>query len=465
MTNLRSSLQTGLQQSLVMTPKLQQAIKLLQLSSVEVAAEIAPYLLENPLLEMDDGLLEGPKAPASEAPHDLDISDQDFWDPSSDLSCIDLPRADADHDLLLERGEEESLRSYISRHIGLLFSHPADIMIALRLLDGLDASGYLVDNVAEIAQQLGTQIEEVESVLQVLQTLEPAGLFARTLAECLSLQLRDRNRLDPQMETLIDHLEDLGGQHYDKLMSWCQVTRDELKAMVTEIKSLNPRPGTRFLSERAETMIPDVLVKKDAAGLWQVHLNPVAFPKITFQQSVYEDLKDRLHRKEDKAYLTQSRSNADWLLRALQQRAESIFKVASEIVRQQAAFFNHGIVYLKPMVLRDVAEKTGLHESTISRVTTQKFMVTPRGTFEMKYFFGQGIANAIGTTYSAKYIKERIAHHIRQETPQTVLSDDALVEILKQEGIDAARRTVAKYREAMNIPSSAQRRRGLRAAL
>lgn len=465
MTNLRSSLQTGLQQSLVMTPKLQQAIKLLQLSSVEVAAEIAPYLLENPLLEMDDGLLEGPKAPASEAPHDLDISDQDFWDPSSDLSCIDLPRADADHDLLLERGEEESLRSYISRHIGLLFSHPADIMIALRLLDGLDASGYLVDNVAEIAQQLGTQIEEVESVLQVLQTLEPAGLFARTLAECLSLQLRDRNRLDPQMETLIDHLEDLGGQHYDKLMSWCQVTRDELKAMVTEIKSLNPRPGTRFLSERAETMIPDVLVKKDAAGLWQVHLNPVAFPKITFQQSVYEDLKDRLHRKEDKAYLTQSRSNADWLLRALQQRAESIFKVASEIVRQQEAFFNHGIVYLKPMVLRDVAEKTGLHESTISRVTTQKFMVTPRGTFEMKYFFGQGIANAIGTTYSAKYIKERIAHHIRQETPQTVLSDDALVESLKQEGIDAARRTVAKYREAMNIPSSAQRRRGLKAAL
>jgi RNA polymerase sigma-54 factor len=465
MTNLRSSLQTGLQQSLVMTPKLQQAIKLLQLSSVEVAAEIAPYLLENPLLEMDDGLLEGPKAPDSDAPHDLDISDQDFWDPSSDLSCIDLPRADADHDLLLERGEEESLRSYISRHIGLLFSHPADIMIALRLLDGLDASGYLVDNVAEIAQQLGTQIEEVESVLQVLQTLEPAGLFARTLAECLSLQLRDRNRLDPQMETLIDHLEDLGGQHYDKLMSWCQVTRDELKAMVTEIKSLNPRPGTRFLSERAETMIPDVLVKKDAAGLWQVHLNPVAFPKITFQQSVYEDLKDRLHRKEDKAYLTQSRSNADWLLRALQQRAESIFKVASEIVRQQEAFFNHGIVYLKPMVLRDVAEKTGLHESTISRVTTQKFMVTPRGTFEMKYFFGQGIANAIGTTYSAKYIKERIAHHIRQETPQTVLSDDALVESLKQEGIDAARRTVAKYREAMNIPSSAQRRRGLKAAL
>ena len=465
MTNLRSSLQTGLQQSLVMTPKLQQAIKLLQLSSVEVAAEIAPYLLENPLLEMDDGLLEGPKAPASEAPHDLDISDQDFWDPSSDLSCIDLPRADADHDLLLERGEEESLRSYISRHIGLLFSHPADIMIALRLLDGLDASGYLVDNVAEIAQQLGTQIEEVESVLQVLQTLEPAGLFARTLAECLSLQLRDRNRLDPQMETLIDHLEDLGGQHYDKLMSWCQVTRDELKAMVTEIKSLNPRPGTRFLSERAETMIPDVLVKKDAAGLWQVHLNPVAFPKITFQQAVYDNLKHRLERKEDKAYLTQSRSNADWLLRALQQRAESICKAASEIVRQQEAFFNHGIVYLKPMVLRDVAEKTGLHESTISRVTTQKFMVTPRGTFEMKYFFGQGIANSIGTTYSAKYIKERIAHHIRQETPQTVLSDDALVEILKQEGIDAARRTVAKYREAMNIPSSAQRRRGLRAAL
>lgn len=465
MTNLRSSLQTGLQQSLVMTPKLQQAIKLLQLSSVEVAAEIAPYLLENPLLEMDDGLLEGPKAPDSDAPHDLDISDQDFWDPSSDLSCIDLPRSDADHDLLLERGEEESLRSYISRHIGLLFSHPADIMIALRLLDGLDASGYLVDNVAEIAQQLGTQIEEVESVLQVLQTLEPAGLFARTLAECLSLQLRDRNRLDPQMETLIDHLEDLGGQHYDKLMSWCQVTRDELKAMVTEIKSLNPRPGTRFLSERAETMIPDVLVKKDAAGLWQVHLNPVAFPKITFQQAVYDNLKHRLERKEDKAYLTQSRSNADWLLRALQQRAESIFKVASEIVRQQEAFFNHGIVYLKPMVLRDVAEKTGLHESTISRVTTQKFMVTPRGTFEMKYFFGQGIANAIGTTYSAKYIKERIAHHIRQETPQTVLSDDALVESLKQEGIDAARRTVAKYREAMNIPSSAQRRRGLRAAL
>lgn len=465
MTNLRSGLQTGLQQSLVMTPKLQQAIKLLQLSSVEVSAEIAPYLLENPLLEMDDGLCDGPKAPASDAPHDLDISDQDFWDPSSDLSCIDLPRADADHDLLLERGDEESLRSYITRHIGLLFTHTGDILIALRLLDGLDASGYLVDDVAEIAQQLGTQPEEVESVLQVLQTLEPAGLFARTLAECLSLQLRDRNRLDPQMETLMDHLEDLGGQHYDKLMSWCQVTRDELKAMVTEIKSLNPRPGTRFLSERAETMIPDVLVKKDAAGQWQVHLNPAAFPKITFQQAVYEDLKDRLHRKEDKAYLTQSRSNADWLLRALQQRAESIFKVASEIVRQQEAFLNHGIVYLKPMVLRDVAEKTGLHESTISRVTTQKFMVTPRGTFEMKYFFGQGIANSIGTTYSAKYIKERIAHHISGETEHTVLSDDALVEALKQEGIDAARRTVAKYREAMNIPSSAQRRRGLRAAL
>ena len=465
MTNLRNGLQTGLQQSLVMTPKLQQAIKLLQLSSVEVSAEIGPYLLENPLLELDDGLSEGAKAPSAEDPNDLDISDQDFWDPSSDLSCIDLPHGDTDHDVLLDRGEDEGLRSYITRHIGLLFSHPGDILIALRLLDGLDASGYLVDDVAEIAQQLGTQPEEVESVLQVLQTLEPAGLFARTLAECLSLQLRDRNRLDPQMETLIDHLDDLGGQHYDKLMSWCQVTRDELKAMVTEIKSLNPRPGTRFLSERAETMIPDVLAKKDAAGLWQVQLNPAAFPKITFQQAVYDDLKHRLQRKEDKAYLTQSRSNADWLLRALQQRAESIFKVASEIVQQQQAFLNHGIVYLKPMVLRDVAEKTGLHESTISRVTTQKFMVTPRGTFEMKYFFGQGIANAIGTTYSAKYIKERIAHHISRETERTVLSDDALVEVLKQEGIDAARRTVAKYREAMNIPSSAQRRRGLKAAL
>jgi RNA polymerase sigma-54 factor len=464
MTTLRTGLQAGLQQSLVMTPKLQQAIKLLQLSALDLSAEIGPYILENPLLEVDDGLAEGQGLPREES-HDLDMSDQDFWDPSSDLSCIDLPRADADHDALMDRGEEEGLRSYVTRHIGLLFSHSQDIIIALRLLDGLDASGYLVDDVAEIADQLGAETSDVMHVLEILQTIEPAGLFARTLSECLSLQLRDRNRLDPHMETLMDHLEDLGGQHYDKLMSWCQVTRDELKSMVTEIKTLNPRPGTRFLSERAETMIPDVLVKKDAGGAWQVQLNPVAFPKVTFQRAAYEDLKARLRRKEDKAYLTQTRSNADWLLKALEQRAESIFKVATEIVRQQESFLNHGIVYLKPMVLRDVAEKTGLHESTISRVTTQKFMVTPRGTFEMKYFFGQGIANAIGTTYSAKYIKERIAHHINQETERTVLSDDALVEALKREGIEAARRTVAKYREAMNIPSSAQRRRGLRAAL
>ena len=176
-----------------MTPKLQQAIKLLQLSSVEVSAEIAPYLLENPLLEMDDGLFEGPQAPSAEAPHDdLNISDQDFWDPSSDLSCIDGPHGDSDHDLLMERGEEESLRGYITRHIGLLFSHPGDILIALRLLDGLDASGYLVDDVGDIAQQLGADEGDVLHVLEILQTLEPAGLFARTLAECLSLQLRDQ---------------------------------------------------------------------------------------------------------------------------------------------------------------------------------------------------------------------------------------------------------------------------------
>ena len=464
MTTLKAGLQTGLQQSLVMTPKLQQAIKLLQLSALEISSEIEPYILENPLLELDDGLIEGDQYKES-TPNDLDLSDQDLWDPSCDIPNIDMYNNDYEYDDLLNKSEVDDLRTHVGKYIGLLFNDNQDIIIASRLLDGLDASGYLIDNLNDIAAQLGTDLNTVEIVLKLLQTIEPAGLFARSLAECLELQLRDRNRFDPYMEKLITHLDDLGGQHYDKLMKWCAVTRDELKSLVQEIKTLNPRPASCFTFETVATMVPDAIASKDQNGIWQIQLNPDAFPKVIFQQQEYLKLKQKLIKREDKASLTNYRGNADWLIKALTQRTESIFKVASEIIKQQQDFLNHGIVYLKPMALRDVAAKTQLHESTISRVTTQKFIATPRGTFEMKYFFGQGISNAIGTNYSVKYIKERISQHIKNETLTNVMSDDAIVEALKLEGIDAARRTVAKYRESMNIPSSSARRRGLRGSL
>lgn len=361
----------------------------------------------------------------------------------------------------------ETLHDHVARQIALTAFTPQERLIAGQLAADLEDTGYLRANLLELAESLNVREADVERVLGTLQHFDPPGIFARTLGECLEIQLRQRDRFDPAMAALVANLEMLARRDFQALKQHCGVDEDDLLDMLHEIRALDPKPGNRFQSGASESIIPDVWVTPSPGGGWQIELDPATLPKLLINQTYYAEVSRRtVQNSKDQAFLNECLQNANWLIRSLDQRAKTILKVAAEIVRQQDAFFEHGVAHLRPLNLRTVADAIGVHESTVSRVTSNKYMLTPRGVFELKYFFTVAIASCQGgDAHSAEAVRHRIKAIIAAESPGDVLSDDDIAVRLKETGIDVARRTVTKYREAMNIPSSVQRRREMRLCL
>ncbi len=478
--NQRLDLRQG--QALSMTPQLQQAIKLLQLSNLELSEFIEAELEKNPLLERDDA--QGPDAPAEEAAGEPQQQDEAPLDTGEGFSEKAEEKEGMDYSTSAfagtgaggnstfddpENGFENTmaatttLRDHLLDQIHVDFTEPRDRAIAVLMLDYLDEAGYFRTPAEALAARLGVDTARIEGILTRLQQLDPAGIFARSLSECLSLQLREKNRLDPAMEKLLQNLELLAGHDLKKLKAACGVDDDDLREMIGEIKALDPKPALHFDHFVSQTVVPDVLMKplpKSKGGGWAVELNADTLPRVLVNKVYYAEIQKGAKTKQDKEYLSDQLATANWLVKAMDQRAQTIMKVATDIILQQEAFFNYGVEYLKPMVLKDVADAIAMHESTVSRVTTGKYIGTPRGVFELKYFFTSGVSTSDGAAeFSSEAIKARIKTLIDAEAADAVLSDDDLVDRLAEAGIAIARRTVAKYREAMKILSSVQRRR------
>jgi RNA polymerase sigma-54 factor len=502
-------------QSLVMTPQLMQAIKLLQLSNLDLSAFVEEELERNPLLERASDANEPPVA-GEQIPERADFADvgeggggpgddpvaghaeimnaatDSFESAPEDWLSGDLgSRSDIEQTLdtgldnvFSEEPAEAAARSaqdaaptiytewgggasseedynleafvaaevrlvdHLAEQLAVAFTAPAQRMIGQYLIDLIDEAGYLPADLGQAADRLGAAQQEVDAVLAVLQKFDPPGVCARNLSECLSIQLRELNRYDPAMQALVEHLDLLA------------------KRDIGEIRRLDPKPGLKFGTSRMLTLVPDVYVRPGPDGGWHVELNSDTLPRVLVNQTYYSELSKTIRKDGDKSYFTDCLQNATWLVRALDQRARTILKVATEIVRQQDGFFTHGVAHLRPLNLKAVADAIRMHESTVSRVTANKYMATNRGTFELKYFFTASIASADGgEARSAEAVRHHIKQLIEAEDRSAILSDDTIVERLRESGIDIARRTVAKYREAMRIPSSVQRRRDKQSAL
>lgn len=489
-------------QTLVMTPQLQQAIKLLELSSQDLAAYVESEIEQNPLLERDEGGSEGGADPVAEPgdeparptsatdpmdasdfaasatmpdAHDspLDVDYDNLWTNDAADSMPALSHAsgggggrgdgdDSEGSRVLEQtlSRATSLREHLSEQINVDLADPTERLIGLALVEHLDEAGYVVGELTAIADRLGCPPSRVEATLYRLQQFDPPGIFARNLAECLALQLKDRNRLDPAMQKLLEHLDLLAQGERDRLMRLCSVDAADLSDMVAEIRALNPKPAETFSTAPLVPVVPDILMRRAADGGWLVELNPDALPRVLINESYVAKIRRSATDKAAKEFINDRVTAANWLVRALQQRATTVLKVATEIVRQQDGFFRRGVQHLKPLTRREVAESISMHESTVSRVTTNKYMATPRGLYELRYFFGSAIADAEGGLgHSAESVRTRIKVLIDGESPAAVLSDDRIADMLRGEGMDIARRTVAKYRESLRIPSSSQRRR------
>ena len=341
---------------------------------------------------------------------------------------------------------------------------PADRLIGQQLIGTVNEAGYLTSDLQSVATILGTDVAHVERVLGVLQGFDPPGVFARDLAECLALQLKDRDRYDPAMAALLANLDLIRKRDFAALKAACKVDLEDIKEMVAEIRRLNPKPGFAFGADPVQSVVPDIFVRAAPDGTWLVELNSETLPRVLVNNQYMARVSKHAAREEDRVYLSECQANAAWLVKSLDQRAKTILKVAREIVRQQDAFLVLGIQHLRPLNLKTVADAISMHESTVSRVTSNKYMATPRGIFELKYFFTTAIASAEGgDAHSAESVRHRVRELIEAESAENVLSDDQIVECLRKEGIEIARRTVAKYRESLNIPSSVQRRRENRA--
>ncbi|KXJ55673.1 MAG: RNA polymerase factor sigma-54 [Thalassospira sp. Nap_22] len=517
---LKARLDLRQSQSLVMTPQLQQAIKLLQFNNIELSNFIDSELMENPLLERADPgqtYAEAGDGAVGNGDEGLDSrSNDNFTDrddrfgtdrlTSSETMGSDDGPLDVSSDALyggegeitrngepvsgshdysapysggagggaggsaaggddlpgLEQtlADEATLRQTLDDQLNIAFADAMSRMIGSYLIDMLDENGYISGDLDEVSESLECDIADVERVLKVMQGFDPVGIFARDLAECLELQLRELNRFDPAMAALLANLDLLAKRDFDRLRRVCGVDSDDLHDMIAEIKTLDPRPGKTADGEIATPVIPDVLMRAAGNGNWHLELNSEALPRVLVNEEYVAQIGSGLRDREERGFMSEKLQSANWLVKALHQRATTIMKVASEIVRQQDGFFTHGVAHLRPLILRDIAEAIGMHESTVSRVTNGKFMSTPRGMFELKYFFTTAISSSDGgDAYSSEAVRHRIKSLIDNEEPKKILSDDKLVELLGKEGIDIARRTVAKYREAMRIPSSVQRRR------
>ncbi|MEJ0063231.1 MAG: RNA polymerase factor sigma-54 [Alphaproteobacteria bacterium] len=468
-------------QSLVMTPQLQQAIKLLQMSNLDLQDYVLTELESNPLLERaetDDAPIAeivptepetltsaAENAPAeidpfkNEAPLDTDFDN--VW--ASEHGDRQHGHGAGDHEFSFEQTipADVSLREHLLGQVHCDLCDPVEKIIGAALVEMLDESGYLPRELDLVRAQLGAPPEQFAAVIAKLQRFDPPGIFARDLKECLALQLRDRNRFDPAMAALIDNLDLIPAREFQKLQSLCGVDAEDLAAMLVEVKTLNPRPAQAFApSDVTQTLIPDVLLRPLPGGGWQVELNPESLPRVLANESYYTRVSGAARAKADKDYLSERWQQANWLVKALHQRATTILKVAAEIIRHQDQFFVYGVARLRPLTLRQIAEAVSMHESTISRVTANKYIATPRGIFELKYFFSGALGNHDGgEAHAASAVRHKIKTLIEAEGPSAILADDRIAALLQGEGIDIARRTVAKYRESMNIPSSAARRR------
>ena len=508
-------------QSLVMTPQLMQAIKLLQLSNIELVAYVETELERNPLLERDDredGPVEAPdayEAPPASAAGDTGhetgfeaadpVAEVGDWmqadlEPNAETIAAKLdtdlgnvfqddpgtrsldpgqlagdPWATAgrgaggagDDDYNLESfvAADISLQDHLENQMMLALHDPVERLIGQYLVDAVDEAGYLRVVLPGVADKLGCAVDLVEKVLGICQGFEPAGVFARDLAECLALQLKERDRFDPAMAVLVSRLDLLARRDYQTLKKLCGVDDEDLADMVAEIRALDPKPGHAFGGAVIQPVVPDVVVRSASDGGWTVELNTETLPRVLVNQVYYGKIVKTAKGESEKSYLTECLQTANWLVKSLDQRAKTILKVATEIVRQQDAFLAYGIQHLRPLNLKMIADEIGMHESTVSRVTSNKYMATPRGIFEFKYFFTSAIQSAEGgEAHSSESVRHKIRELIDAEPANDVLSDDTLVKVLRDAGIDIARRTVAKYREAMNIPSSVQRRREKMAA-
>lgn len=509
-------------QQLVMTPQLQQAIKLLQLSNLDLADYVTTEVEKNPFLEVGEadagGPPEGGEHGGTHSPESIRENDNSADKGEGDTGMVAADRSidsgldtsssadsalDTDMDtniynndaapdradasgglssgLTYEGGGtikgsggvyddrgldqtlegEENLHDYLARQMAVLFDGAAERLVATYIIDAVDEAGYVPPTIVEdVAERLGASATSVGRIFLSLQTLEPSGVFARSLAECLALQLKDQDRYDPAMQTLVENLELLAKRELSTLKKLCGIDQEDLSDMIHEIRALNPKPGLAHGGQAVQPVVPDIFIQKSPAGTWVVELNTDTLPKVLVNSQYVAELSGMDDNKETKAFVSDCMSNANWLVKALDQRARTILKVATALVKTQQAFFEHGVRYLKPLTLKDIAEEIEMHESTVSRVTNNKFLSCPRGMFELKYFFTSSISAADGgDAHSAESVKFRLKELIDAEDPKKILSDDKLVVLMKAEGMDIARRTVAKYREAMKIASSVQRRR------
>lgn len=489
-------------QKIVITPQLRQAIKLLQLSALELQSYIENEIRDNPLLSGDvssegEGAPEQAPGIATNAAGEADIPAfdardsgkieiGDHWEPETPgdrayegdpaasqtaaewlaPSGAQAPPPGDDYDPFATLTSPKSLADHLTEQAQLAFSNAEDRFIACYLIDLVEADGYIRSPLEDAAVSLAVGQDDIEGVLAVLQTFDPPGVCARDLAECLALQLKEKNRFDPFMERLLANLDLIAACDFQRLKRLCGCDSEDLREMIAELRQLNPRPGAAFEHGEPETLVPDVVVRRAADGSWRAELNPGAAPSLAVDRAYYASLKSRCRSDRDRTYLNDRLSSANWLVKSLEQRLATILKVATAVVEEQSAFFDHGVRHLKPLNLRQIAAKIGMHESTVSRVTSNKAIATPRGIFEMKYFFTSAIAaaGASAEAHSSEAVRDRIKEFILNETPAEILSDDRIVTMLKADGIDIARRTVAKYREALRIPSSAARRRQKRAA-
>ncbi|NBX66297.1 MAG: RNA polymerase sigma-54 factor [Proteobacteria bacterium] len=469
------SLELKNQQQLIMTPQLREAISLLQLNNVELAGYLENELSENPFLEKGETESESESESAPESNDDSDEMESNFKDDSFDTGS-DWAKTgkggttsfDDDAQGFEDRlTEGKTLRAHLQEQLTIMSDDPADRMIGALLIDRLDEAGYLREGTEFLAQQLACPKDRIDKLLARMKAFDPAGVFASDLSECLALQLAERDRLDPAMQKCLDNLQKVADGDLKGLARICGVDVEDVMDMIREIRELNPKPAANFDHSIAQTALPDVLMRqlpKHVGGGWKVELNNETLPRVLVNQEYANIVLNAHVEKKDAQYLNDRLASANWLVKALDQRAQTILKVASEIVERQDGFFLFGVEFLKPLTLRDIAEVVGVHESTVSRVTMNKFIGTPRGLFELKYFFDSGVGASGGTELAAEAIKAKIKGMIDTETLDNILSDDEIAERLKKEGIDIARRTVAKYREAAGMGSSADRRRKKRNA-
>jgi len=499
-----------------MTPQLQQAIKLLQLSNLELNDYVERELESNPLLEReeseapisDDASMrhadadpaagdkpkverpdgeelvihdDGQASKAAETSLDSDYESLHSEDSAAD-AAVDYNNANAngtglgmsqadtrsssggfdnpDYNLENMLSETLDLRDHLREQLSVAIGDPVGRIIGAYLIESIDECGYLTEPPDQVAERLGCALAQVEETLSELQQFDPCGVFARDLADCLGLQLREQDRFDPAMQALLKNLDLVARRDIARLTRICGVDAEDIADMLSEIRELDPKPGLAFAGAEVQTLIPDVYVTRNAEGEWHLELNTETLPRVLINNRYASKVDARGSAKETKAFLSDCLNSANWLVKSLDQRANTILRVATEIVLQQEEFLEHGVQFLKPLNLRMVADAISMHESTVSRVTSNKYMATPRGIFELKYFFTSAIASADGmTAHSAESVRHRIKELVDAEASVKILSDDKIVDILQAEDIDIARRTVAKYREAMRIPSSVQRRR------